>query len=258
MRAALAASHDVTGVLYRIARFCVAHRVVVLAVWIAGAAALVVVSHQLGDRTSDDLSLPGTDSQHATDALERSFPVQANGTSPIVLHAPGGAKLTDSKYSGAVKQAADAVAKAPHVASVVSPLTQQGAAALSKDQTTGYLTVGLDDNPGDLSLEDAQTIIDAANGPAQAAGLEVETGGQLGQKVSQPASESSELVGIIAAMAILTFTFGTVTAMFVPILTAVVALASTLAIVRMLGHVLTVPSIAPTLATMIGLGVGID
>jgi len=39
-----------TAVLYRIARFCVAHRVAVLAVWIAGAAALVVVSHQLGDR----------------------------------------------------------------------------------------------------------------------------------------------------------------------------------------------------------------
>ena len=184
--------------------------------------------------------------------------MQANGTSPIVLHASGGGKLTDSRYAGAVKQAADAVAKAPHVASVVSPLTQQGAGALSKDQTTGYLTVGLDANPGDLSVEDAEAIIDAAKGPAEAAGLEVQTGGQLGQKVSQPATESSELVGIIAAMAILTFTFGTVTAMLVPILTAIVALATTLAIVRMLGHVLTVPSIAPTLATMIGLGVGID
>ena len=101
-------------------------------------------------------------------------------------------------------------------------------------------------------------IIDAAKGPAEAAGLDVQTGGQLGQKVSQPATESSELVGIIAAMAILAFTFGTITAMLVPILTAIVALATTLAIVRMLGHVLTVPSIAPTLATMIGLGVGID
>ena len=247
-----------TAVLYRIARFCVAHRVAVLAVWIAGAAALVVVSHQLGDRTSDDLSLPGTDSQQATDALERSFPVQANGTSPIVLHAPSGGKLTDSKYATAVQQAADAVGKAPHVASVVSPLTQQGAAALSKDQSTGYLTVGLDANPGDLSVEDAEVIIDAAKGPAEAAGLDVQTCGQLGQKVSQPATESSELVGIIAAMAILAFTFGTITAMLVPILTAIVALATTLAIVRMLGHVLTVPSIAPTLATMIGLGVGID
>ena len=247
-----------TAVLYRVARFCVAHHVAVLAVWIAGAAALVVVSQQLGDRTTDDLSLPGTDSQQATDALEGSFPVQANGTSPIVLHAPGGGKLTDSKYSDAVKQAADAVGKAPHVASVVSPLTTQGAGALSKNQQTGYLSVGLDEKPGILSVEDAEAIIDAAKGPAEAAGLDVQTGGQLGQKVSQPATESSELVGIIAAMVILTFTFGTITAMLVPILTAIIALAATLAIVRMLGHVMTVPTVAPTLATMIGLGVGID
>jgi RND superfamily putative drug exporter len=59
-------------------------------------------------------------------------------------------------------------------------------------------------------------------------------------------------------MFILAFTFGTVTAMILPILTAIFALASTLAIVRMLGHVLTVPTVSPTLATMIGLGVGID
>ena len=38
------------------------------------------------------------------------------------------------------------MAKAPHVASVVNPLTPQGAAALSKDQTTGYLSVTLDES----------------------------------------------------------------------------------------------------------------
>src|SRR5207248_2438549 len=83
-------------------------------------------------------------------------------------------------------------------------------------------------------------------------------GGQIGQKVSKPATESSEVVGILAAMVILTFTFGTVTAMLLPIVTAIFALLSTLAIIRMLGHVTTVPTVAPTLATMIGLGVGID
>jgi RND superfamily putative drug exporter len=160
--AALAASQGLTAVLYRIARFCIAHRVAVLAVWIAGAVALVVVSQQLGDKTTDDLSLPGTDSEQATDALDESFPAQAHGTSPIVLHAPGGGKLTDSKYSDAVKQAADAVAKAPHVASVVSPLTTQGAGALSKNQQTGYLSVGLDEKPGKLSVDDGRLTPGAA------------------------------------------------------------------------------------------------
>jgi RND superfamily putative drug exporter len=118
--------------------------------------------------------------------------------------------------------------------------------------------VGLDESSGKLSVDDVQTIIDAAAKPARAAGLEVQTGGQLGQKVSKPSTESSELVGIVAAMIILTFTFGTVAAMLVPILTALFALLSTLAIIRMLGHVTNVPTVAPTLATMIGLGVGID
>ena len=246
-----------TGVLYRIARFCVRHRFVVFGVWVLVAVVLVAVSHRLGDATSDNLNLPGTNSQRATDALSRSFPAQANGVSPIVLHAKSG-KLTDSKYANAVNEAAADVAKAPYVASVVNPLTSQGASQLSKDQSTGYLSVGLSVNPGALSADQAQTIIDAAAKPAQAAGLQVETGGQLGQKVSKSATESSELIGIIAAMVILTFTFGTLTAMLLPILGAILGLACTLAIIRMLSHAVTVPTVAPTLATMIGLGVGID
>jgi RND superfamily putative drug exporter len=246
-----------TGTLHAIAQFCIRRRFLVLGVWLVAAIALVGVSQQLGDDTNDNLNLPGTDSQKATDTLNRSFPSQANGTSPIVLHASGG-KLTDSKYSGAVNDAASDVAKNPDVASVVNPLTPAGASALSKDQSTGYLSVALAVSPGSLSEGDAQKIIDAAAKPARAAGLEVETGGQLGQKVSKPATESSELIGILAAMVILTFTFGTITAMVLPILTAIFGLLTTLAIIRILGHVLTVPSVAPTLATMIGLGVGID
>ena len=215
------------------------------------------VSHRLGDNTNDNATLPGTNSQQAADALSKSFPDQANGSSPIVLHVSSG-KLTDSKYSQAVNSAAADVAKAPDVASVVNPLTEQGASALSKDQRTGYLSVTLSVSPGAMSVDDAQTIIDAAAKPAQAAGIQVETGGQLGQKVSKPATETSELIGIIAAMVILTFTFGTVVAMLLPIVTAILGLASTLSIIQIFSHAMTVSTVAPTLATMIGLGVGID
>src|SRR6201985_3205925 len=246
-----------TRVLYGLARFCVRRRFVVLAVWVLVTVALVAVSHRLGDNTNDNLTLPGTNSQKATDALRSSFPAQANGVSPIGLHAKSG-KLTDSKYASAVNEAAADVAKAPYVASVVNPLTSQGASQLSKNESTGYLSVGLSVSPGSLSVDDAHAIIDAAAKPAQAAGLEVNTGGQLGQKVSKPATESSELIGIIAAMVILTFTFGTVTAMLLPIVGAILALACTLSIIRLFSHVATVPTVAPTLATVIGLGVGID
>jgi RND superfamily putative drug exporter len=245
-----------TGVLYGLAKRCTRHRFIVLTAWLLATIALVAVSHRLGDNTNDNLSLPGTDSQRATDALAHSFPDQSNGTSPIVVHAKSG-KLTDANYAKAIEQAAAELSKAANVASVVSPLTPQGAGALSKDESTGYLSVTLSKPPGELSVGEAQKIIDAAN-PAKEAGLEVETGGQLGQKVSKPATESSELIGIIAAMVILTYTFGTVVAMLLPILNAILALLCTLSIVRILGHVTTVPTVAPTLATMIGLGVGID
>ncbi len=245
-----------TGRLYGVGRFCVRHRFVVCGVWLVAAVALIAVSHTLGETTSEDLSLPGTDSQRASDTLAKSFPNQANGSSPIVLHAAHG-KLTESRYASAVNQAAAAVAKAPHVASVVNPLTPRGASALSRDQSTGYLSVTLSESPGELSVSEAHTVIDAAN-PARAAGLEVQTGGQLGQKVSKPSTEISELIGIVAAMVILTFAFGTIAAMLLPILNAILALLTSLAIIRLLGHVTTVPSVAPTLATMIGLGVGID
>ncbi|MBV9046665.1 MAG: MMPL family transporter, partial [Solirubrobacterales bacterium] len=246
-----------TAVLYAVARFCTRQRFLVLAAWLLAAVALVAVSQRVGDNTNDNLSLPGSGSQRATDALSKSFPNQANGSSPIVLHVASG-KLTDSKHSGPVNEAATDVAKAPYVASVVNPLTSQGASALSKDQSTGYLSVTLSVSPGALSADDAQTIINAAEKPAQAAGIQVETGGQLGQKVSKPSTESSELIGIIAAIVILTFTFGIVISMLLPILGAILGLAVTLSIIRILSHAMTVSTVAPTLATMIGLGVGID
>ena len=59
-------------------------------------------------------------------------------------------------------------------------------------------------------------------------------------------------------MIILLFAFGTATAMMLPIASAVFGLACALSIIRLLEHVIEVPAVASTLATMIGLGVGID
>jgi len=76
--------------------------------------------------------------------------------------------------------------------------------------------------------------------------------------VSKPDVESSELVGIIAAIIILIFMFGTLTAMSLPILTALIGVGTGLALIGLLGHGISVPTVGPTLGTMLGLGVGID
>jgi RND superfamily putative drug exporter len=71
-------------------------------------------------------------------------------------------------------------------------------------------------------------------------------------------TEISEVVGLAAAVVILLLTFGTFVAMGLPIITAIFGLVTGLSIIGLLGHVVDVPSTAPSLATMIGLGVGID
>ena len=100
-------------------------------------------------------------------------------------------------------------------------------------------------------------MLDAAQ-PARAAGLHTAVGGYVGQQLSKPSTEISEAIGLTAAVIILLFAFGTATAMMLPIVSAVIGLACALSIIRLLEHVLQVPGVASTLATMIGLGVGID
>ena len=245
-----------TNLLYKLGHACVRWRFVVLPFWAVLIVAIVVAAAQAGSETSDNVSLPGTGSQNASDLLSGRFPSQAYGNNPIVVATDSG-KLTDSKFSNAIGKSVDELKKTPHVGAAVNPLSAAGAAALSKDKTIGYISVTLSEGQADLSKEDAENIIDATS-PASDAGLTVATGGYLGQAVSKADTESSEAVGLTAAVIILLFAFGTVTAMFLPIVTAVLGLVATLSLIGFLGHAVEVPTVAPTLATMIGLGVGID
>jgi putative drug exporter of the RND superfamily len=246
----------VTRPLYHLGRFCSRHHWPVIALWAVLAVALVVVAQSTGERYSDNLSLPGTDSTNATNLLQDKLPQQAYGTNPVVLQVKSGA-LTDSKNKPAVQNTVASLNKVKHVIKTVDPTSSAGATFLSKDKTIGYIPVTLDVGPSDLTVEQAQAISDGAD-PGRKAGLKVAVGGYVGQKLSKPATESSEVIGIAAAVVILLFAFGTATAMALPIATAVTGLAIALSAVRLLGHAFQVPTIAPTLATMIGLGVGID
>ncbi len=156
-----------------------------------------------------------------------------------------------------MRETVNSLERTDEVRSAVSPLSSAGKAALSDDKTIGYISVTLTDSPSSLTEEEANEVIDAT-APATDAGFEVGVGGYLGEEVSKPSTRSSEAVGLAAAVIILLFAFGTVVAMGLPITTAILGLASGLAIVGILGHLIEVPSVAETLATMIGLGVGID
>ena len=224
--------------------------------WIAPVIAIAVVANVVGEKTSDNLTLPGTGSTNAQNLLSDHLPNQANGTNPVVMKAETG-KITDSKNKQAIEDTVKSLRKVDIVQRAVSPFSEAGKNAISKDKKIAYISVTLTESQANLTDDEAQEVVDAEE-PAEKAGLKVATGGYLGQAVSKADTESSEAIGLAAAVVILMFAFGTVTAMILPIVTAVLGLVASLAIIKLLGHVIEVPSVAPTLATMIGLGVGID
>ena len=246
-----------TPLLYRLGHFCARHPVWVIVAWLVISVSIVIVARSVGQETNDDLDLPGTGSQAATNLLSDKFPDQANGSVPIALRAPEGAKLSDKKYKKPIQRVVKAYSKDPAVTQATGPLGDQGASQLNKKSTIGYISLNLEDSPSELNVEGAQRIIDVAQ-PLDKVGLNPAAGGYLGQKVSKPSTQLSVIVGLAAAVVILLFTFGTAIAMGIPILTAILGLSIGLGIIAFLSHAVEVPTSAPTLSTMIGLGVGTD
>ncbi len=248
-----------TGPLYAIGRFCSRHHYPTIALWLIAAVVLIVAGQASGDKTNDNLTLPGTGSTKATELLEDNLPEQAYGSNPLAFEAKGGGKLTEPKYATAIEESIKRLVAMHEVNSALSPLSQQGIAAglLSKDQSVAYAPVVLGVGPGDLTEAQANAILDAAE-PAKQAGLETSVGAYVGQQLSKPDTGVSDAIGIAAAIVILLFAFGTATAMVMPIGSAIIGLAISLSVIRLLENAVEVPSVAATLATMIGLGVGID
>ena len=244
--------------LHALGRFCARWPWAALGIWAALAAAVVGLVVAYGPETSNDLALPGTESQQVQDLLTDRFPPQQNGVNPIVFHVEDG-KLTDQDNKQAIKAAVKGLRKAPHVYSVTSPLSDAGQTAglLSDDKQTAFAPVLLDVGSAALDEQIASTVFHATE-PASSAGIQVEAAGAIGTELSDQATESSEVVGILCAMLILTLVLGSLIAMGMPIITAVVGLAFALASIGLMGHLVAVPDTAATLATMIGLGVGID
>ena len=244
--------------LERLGLFGANHRLVVVCLWLAAVVAAVGAVKVLGAETNNELTLPGTDSQAAFDVLADRFPPQQNGTSPFVFAVDDGA-LTDEPYRRAIDETYHRLRRSEHVHSVVNPISKDGRAAgfLSDDGSIGYAPVLLDVDSGFITVQLAEKVLEATE-PARAAGIHVAVGGPIGSELSLPDTTESERIGNIAAMVILALTFGSLIAMGLPILTAAIGLVVATSLIGLLGHLISVPTVAPTLATMIGLGVGID
>ena len=243
--------------LYRLGHLVAAHPVIVLVLWIALAAGVTLTVKQVGADTDNNVSLPGTGSQAATDLLQAGFPPQQNGSNPIIFHIRGAGKVTDKDNKQAITDSYKAIKKIKYVHSATSPFAQGAGAQISKDKKTAFISALLNVSSNDLTEHQAQRVLDAAK-PGKQAGMEVVGGGSIGSTLSPNDTSTSDVIGILAAMIILTFTFGTVVAMGMPIGTAILGLTTALGVIGLMGHLVSVPDISTTIATMIGLAVGID
>jgi putative drug exporter of the RND superfamily len=244
------------SVLARAARWATQHRRTVVLGWIAVLVISMGISSAVGTNYTTNFSLGGTESQRATDLLKRDFPAQAGDEDAIVLHARQG-KVTDAAVRDRVEPVLAKVAKLPHVTGVRSPYDSGGSAAISRDGTIGFATVTFDQRANALDKEDITRVISTAE-TARSPQLQVELGGQAIQQAQEVSLGFATVIGLVAAIIVLVLTFGSFIAMGLPIITALLGLGTGIALTGVLSHVIDMPDVSSELATMIGLGVGID
>jgi RND superfamily putative drug exporter len=239
--------------LHRLGRFAVRRRGTVLLLWLVAAAALWTGATAAGGGYSDDFRIPGVESQQALDVLMERFPEAAGGSAQVVVHTPEG-DLDDPAHAAAVADLVERLGDLPHVATVLDPAAT---GLVSEDRTTAMARVQYTDDPRELGTG-AYDRLEAAVEPTREAGLQVELGGDLPQFAEQPETGAAEMLGVVGAIVILLIAFGSVLAMGLPLAIAAVGLGCSTALILLGGIVFDIPAESGTLATMIGMGVGID
>ncbi|MFE4665953.1 MMPL family transporter [Streptomyces sp. NPDC056716] len=232
---------------------------IVIVAWLAAMAGLQVLERTFGGTYADNFELPGAQSQHGSDILKQHSPAAGGYSAQIVLH-DAGQPLT--ALGTEIAQTVGDLQKLPHVQSVQNPLTTPSAAPgtgpLATDGRTAYITVRFDVMPSNLGESYLHGVDDSVQ-PLRAAGAQVEYGGSLGELARPVANDRiSELIGFAVAVVVLLIGFGSVIAAFIPLLTALIGVIGGLACLGLLAAAFTFATVSPTLATMIGLGVGID
>jgi putative drug exporter of the RND superfamily len=240
-------------VLHAIARWCFAHRWLVVGLWL-----LVLVAGAVGAKTSggaldNTFTIPGSQSQTALDQVQRDFPAAAGTSAQLVFRATGGTTLASPANAAAIERTLAQAANAPQVAAVISP---QAAHLVTPDGKTGIATV--DYRVPTSGLQNGSvTALTKLSASAGSDTLAVSAGGPaLSAKAAS--TGSSDITGLVIALAVLTVTLGSLLAAGMPLITAISGVAVAMLGLRGLAAVTSISSTAVTLAVMIGLAVGVD
>lgn len=198
--------------------------------------------------------MPGSESAEGLDVLEDRFPQAGGYQGQIVFHDDGGA-VTDQ--ADAVSSSMAAVGQLPDVLVATDPFADPSTPFVSQDGTTTYGTVSWSVVPAPLDPGYRDSLDDAV-APARDAGLTVEYGGGAGKIGETTDDRTSEALGLTAALVLLLVMFASVFAALLPLVSATVSVLVGLSAVGLLAALFTFPVTAPTVATLLGLGVAID
>ncbi|MBO0884700.1 MAG: MMPL family transporter, partial [Mycobacterium sp.] len=246
---------DDLGGLGRLAAWCYDHRRRVLLVWVVVLIGIVMFASSVGSAFSDNFASGNSASQRAQSLLTKRFPAQAGDTANIVVHTATPVR-TPSNVAR-IAQMVAAVRPLPQVTSVQSPLAQGASDQISADGHTAFAVVQFDKQTPDLKTSQTKELVRVARGFA-GPGFQVALGGDPISATTSVSPGSAEGIGIFAAIIIMLIAFGSVVAMGLPILIALLGVGIGYGLVDFASHGLTIPTFGPELMAMIGLGVGID
>ena len=241
--------------LGRLAARCYDRRRLVLALWVMSIVGITVVAQVVGTHFENKFSAGNTPSQQAENILTSRFPAQAGDTADVVFHT--GTPVRTASNRAAVARLVDQIRPLAHVQSVTSPFAPGAAHQIAPGGTIAYAVVQFDATSVNLPTGAVDAVIDVVKA-ASRPGFATAIGGNPISAVVTAAPGSSEGIGITAAMIIMLLAFGSVVAMGLPIVTALFGLGIGIAVLELLTRVLVVPTFAPEMAAMIGIGVGID
>ncbi|MGW7437952.1 MMPL family transporter [Streptomyces sp. NPDC054849] len=243
--------------LYRLGRGAFRRRGLVALLWVGLLFAAVFGAATAAAPTSGSFSIPGTEAQRAFDVLDKKFPGMAadGATARIVIKAPEGVKVTDPGPKAEVEKIVAGLKSGPGAEQISSVANPYEAQAVSQDGSTAYISAKYDVSGMELKDATRDALKDSGK-EAKAAGLNVQIGGDA--LMVAPETGSGEIIGILVAAIVLVITFGSLIAAGLPLLTALIGVGIGVSSITALANVLDLGNTTATLATMIGLAVGID
>jgi putative drug exporter of the RND superfamily len=239
----------------RVARWCVTHRLAVIAAWIIVLIGTVFIESSTGSNYSSGSSLSGTQSATAQNLLKQASPAAAGDSEQIVFATHGGS-VTAPGTRARVEPMLAKVARLPNVASVTSPYSPAGSKQISRDGTVGFATVQFNKPDTSISSSEAATFVNTARAP-NGGNLQVDVLGQVASSTNA-SSQSSTMIGVAAALVVLLIVFGSLLAALLPLISTGIALVAAISVVGALSNSISMASFTQQLCILIGLGVGID